>query len=151
MKKIGQFFTFFVLTFFLTACGSDSETTRTFELEQGGVLSTLVYTAKGDQVIEQRTENIINYELAGFPSKEAAQEQLEPMSESFQNVEGMIHSIEYDDLQAVESMTIDYEAIDFDALANLPGMSVDESAKENGVSMEKSVEMLEEAGYVEIK
>lgn len=73
------------------------------------------------------------------------------MSESFQNVEGMIHSIEYDDLQAVESMTIDYEAIDFDALANLPGMSVDESAKENGVSMEKSVEMLEEAGYVEIK
>lgn len=151
MKKRIVLFTLLTLTLFLVACGSDTANTRTFKLEQGGVSSTMVYTAKGDKVTKQTTENVINYETTELASKEAAQQQLQPLSEPFQNIEGLTHNIKYEDSQAIETMVVDYEIVDFDEIKDLPGMSFDEGVKENGISMKKSAKLLEESGYVEVK
>ena len=56
-----------VLALFLTACGSES--TRTFELEQNGVITTMVYT-KGDKVTKQ-SSNIIQYDEQVFLPKKS--------------------------------------------------------------------------------
>ena len=69
MKKLTGFITILVLAIFLAACSNGSESTRTFELEQDGIKTTMVYTTKGDKVTDQSTENIIQYDLAGIPSK----------------------------------------------------------------------------------
>ncbi|MER2170365.1 MAG: DUF1307 domain-containing protein [Psychrobacillus psychrodurans] len=150
MKKLIGFITLIVLAVFLTACGED-ETTRTFEAEQNGIETTLEYTAKGDKVTKQTTENVIQYDLAGIESKEQAQELFDPMIEQFQNIEGITHKLEYEDSKAIESLVIDYEAVDFDEIMGLPGMNFSEDPKNNGISMEKSAEMLESQGFKEVK
>lgn len=151
MKKTIRLFTLLALTIFLVACGTETESTRTFESNQNGVFSTIVYTVEGDKVTKQTAENVINYQTIGLVSKEDAQEQLDPISESFQNIEGITHSIKYDDTEAVESMAVDYQVVDFDQIQNLPGMNFDEGVKEKGVSMKKSADLLEESGYVEVE
>lgn len=150
MKKLIGFITLIVLAVFLTACGED-ETTRTFEAEQNGIVTTLEYTAKGDKVTKQTSENVIQYDLAGIESKEQAQELFDPMIEQFQNIEGITHKLEYEDTKAIESLVIDYEAVDFDEIMGLPGMNFSEDPKNNGISMEKSAEMLESQGFKEVK
>ena len=149
MKKLTGFIIIMVLALFLTACGSES--TRTFELEQNGVITTMVYTTKGDKVTKQSTENIIQYDLAGIPSKEEAQELFAPLVEQFQDIDGITHKLEYDDTKAIESLVIDYEAVDFDEIMDLPGMTFSEDPKKNGISMEKSADMLVSQGFKEVK
>lgn len=150
MKKLTGFVTILVLALFLTACSED-ESTRTFELEQDGISTTLVYTATGDKVTKQTTENVVQYDLAGITSKEEAKELFDPMTEQFKSIEGLTHSLEYDDSKAIESLVIDYEAVNFDELENLPGMNFSEDPTNNGISMEKSAEMLESQGFKEVK
>ena len=69
MRKAWALFLFAAVMIILTACSS--EETRTFELNDQGVESTLVYTHNGDEVISQSTENIINYEELGIDKDQA--------------------------------------------------------------------------------
>lgn len=151
MKKLTAFATVLVLAIFLTACSNGSESTRTFELDNNGVMTTMVYTSTGDKVTVQTTENVIQYDQAGFASKEEAQEYFSPMMEQFQNIDGLTHKMAYDDSKAVETLTIDYEAVNFEDIENLPGMAFSEGSTDQGVSMEKSVEVLESQGFTEVK
>ena len=148
MKKLTGFIIIMVLALFLTACGSES--TRTFELEQNGVITTMVYTTKGDKVTKQSTENIIQYDLAGIPSKEEAQELFAPLVEQFQDIDGITHNLEYEDTKAIETLTIDYEVAEYDDIKSLPGMEFTEDPKDKGVSMKKSLEILESQGFKEV-
>jgi len=151
MKKLTGFITILVLAMFLSACSSGSESTRTFELEQDGIKTTMVYTTKGDKVTDQTTENIIQYDLAGIPSKEEAQELFAPLVEQFQNIDGVTHKLKYEDSKAIETLAIDYEVANYEDIKNLPGMSFSEDPKKNGVSMKKSIEILESQGFTEVK
>ena len=151
LKKLTAFATVFVLAIFLTACSNGSESIRTFELEHDGIMTTMVYTSTGDKVTVQTTENVIQYDLVGLASKEAAQEVFSPMIEQFQNIEGLTHKMAYDDSKAVETLTIDYENVNFKEIENLPGMAFSEGSTDKGVSMEKSVEVLESQGFTELK
>ncbi|MGI2326673.1 YehR family lipoprotein [Planococcus sp. YIM B11945] len=135
----------------LTACSGGSESTKTFELDKDGVLTTMVYTAKGDKVTKQTTENVIQYELAGIESKEQAQQLLDPMVSQFQNIDGVTHKLEYEDTKAIETLAIDYEVVNIDDIEGLPGMSFSEGAKDQGISLEKSEELLESQGFKEVE
>lgn len=151
MKKLTAVATILILAIFLTACSNGSESMRTFELEHDGIMTTMVYTSTGDKVTRQTTENVIPYDLAGLTSKEEAQELFAPMIEQFQNIEGLTHKMEYDDSKAIENLAIDYEAVNFEDIENLPGMAFSEGSTDKGVSMEKSVEVLESQGFTEVK
>ncbi len=149
MKRLIGFMVIFMLAMFLAACSDESET-RTFEMEQNGIETTMVYTVKGDKVTKQTTENIIKYDSAGITSKEQAEELLNPIIQEFQNIEGLTHTIEYEDSQAIETLAIDYEVVNFDDIKNLPGMNFNGDT-DNGVSMKKSLEILETQGFKEVK
>jgi uncharacterized lipoprotein YehR (DUF1307 family) len=151
MKKLTALITILVSAIFLAACSNGSESTRTFELEHDGIMTTMVYTSTGDKVTSQTTENVIPYDLTGLASKEEAQELFAPMIEQFQNIDGLTHKMEYDDSKAIETLAIDYEAVNFEEIENLPGMAFSEGSKDKGVSMEKSVEVLESQGFTEVK
>lgn len=151
MKKFKGMMGLLALAVMLAACGGEDGSTRTFELENNGIVTTMVYTMEGDKVTEQSTENLIEYEAAGIASKEQAQEVFDPLIEQFQGIEGITHNMEYDEEKAVETLEIDYEAVDFDEIENLPGMSFSDDPRDNGVSMEKSVEILESQGFKEVE
>ncbi|GKW45904.1 YehR family lipoprotein [Planococcus sp. NCCP-2050] len=150
MKKFKGAMALLAAAMLLAACGGEEESTRTFELENDGVVTTMIYTTEGDKVTKQSTENLIQYDVAGLESKEQAQEVFDPLIEQFQGIEGITHNMEYDEEKAVETLEIDYEAVDFDEIENLPGMSFSDDPKDNGVSMEKSLEILESQGFKEV-
>lgn len=151
MKKFKGAMALLTAAMLLAACGGEEESTRTFELENDGVVTTMIYTTEGDKVTKQSTENLIQYDVAGLESKEQAQEVFDPLIEQFQGIEGITHNMEYDEEKAVETLEIDYEAVDFDEIENLPGMSFSDDPKDNGVSMEKSLEILESQGFKEVE
>ena len=111
MKKAWMLFVLAMVTVVLAACGS--EETRTFEMEDTGLTSTLTYTYSGDEVTSQTAENVLNYEELGI-EKADAEEILNPVAEQYEGLEGIEYSIEYGDEEAVESIEINYEELDYE-------------------------------------
>lgn len=137
------------LALVLAACGSKDLEETVFESEQMGIQSTITYFHDGDKVKKQTAENIVPYEVIGVTEKEDAQAIFDPEAEKFQDVDGIKHEIEYTDTEAIEKLEVDYADLDFDKANDLPGMTFDGDAKENGVSLEKSSEMLKNQGFTE--
>lgn len=151
MRKITGFIGILILALIFTGCGGGSQSTRTFELDQEGIKTTLVYTYEGDKVIHQTAENIIQYELLGINSKEEAQEIFNPVTEQFQGYAGLTHKMEFFDLNSIETIIVDYDVLNFSEVRHLPGMMFDEDADTKGISMEESAKMLEDQGFTEVK
>ena len=150
MKKLLGIISILVIAIFLTACG-ESEETRTFELENNGITTTMVYTYSGDKVKKQTAENVIQYEVAGIASKEEAQQMFDPLIKEFQNIDGLTHKMEYEESKAIETLAIDFEKVNFKEIENLPGMNFTENPTDKGISMKKSAEMLESQGFTEVQ
>ncbi len=124
----------------------NGENTVTLQLEQNGVLSKIIYYAEGDKVIEQTTESTIPYASLGVTNKAEAEAALEEGVASYQGVEGVNHSIEYQDDQILEDVTVNYEEADPAQLAELTG-AVFEGNVENGISLQRSIEMIQGQGF----
>ena len=151
MKKISGFILILILVLILAGCSGGTESTRTFVLDKDGIKTTMVYTFKGDKVTKQSTENIINYELVGIPSKEEAKLFFDPLIEEFNKYDGITHKMDYYDKEANENLTLDYEIVDFQEIKNLPGMTFDDDVGKAGISMKKSAALLESQGFTEVK
>ncbi|CAD2073190.1 putative lipoprotein YehR precursor [Jeotgalicoccus aerolatus] len=150
MRKAWALFLFAAVMIVLTACGSNEET-RTFEMSDQGIESTLVYTHDDDKVISQSTENIINYEELGM-DKAQAEEMFGSMAEQYEGLSGVEHSFEFGDEEATETLTIVYDEVDSEELEGVQGMNFEgEGDPSEGVSMERSAEMLEQQGYTEVE
>lgn len=147
MRKAWALFLIATMMIVLTACGS--EETRTFELSDQGVESTLVYTHSDDEVISQSTENIINYEALGI-DKAQAEEIFASYSDQYQNLKGVEHSFEFGDSEATENISIVYDEIDAEELESVEGLAFEGDPTE-GISMERSAEMLIDQGYTEVE
>lgn len=149
MKK--ALFGFFTLVgvLFLASCGtgaSTQEDTKTFTLAQNGVAMELVFHYDGDKVIRQTANNVMPYEAIGVATKEEAQELLDPVAKQYQQVQGLDYTLEYSDSEAIESLTINYDELDYDSAKQLPGVNF-EGDTDNGISMERTEEMLLDQGY----
>ena len=150
MRKAWALFLFAAVMIVLTACGSNEET-RTFEMSDQGIESTLVYTHDDDKVISQSTENIINYEELGM-DKAQAEEMFGSMAEQYEGLSGVEHSFEFGDEEATETLTIVYDEVDSEELEGVQGMNFEgEGDPSEGVSIERSAEMLEQQGYTEVE
>lgn len=151
MKKTIGLIWVLITVFLFVGCSTQAESTRIFEVEGGGVKITMVYTFKGDKVIKQSTENIIQYDLAGISSKEELQGILDPLVKQYQNVKGLTHSIEYSDTEAIEKLEINYELANLKEITLLPGMDFEAEGDFEFVSMKKSAEMLKGNGFKEVE
>lgn len=132
---------------------ADGEATKTtFTQSQNGVEMTLIYTAVGDRVIKQTTQNVIDYQAAGFADKAQAQEILDPMLDQSSGIEGYDQSIEYGETSAVEEVSVDYQVVDMSDLEGLPGF---EGSGNMGVadfiSLSESRKLLEQQGFTEVE
>lgn len=140
------------ITGMTTGCYAYTKTkTETYVLKDGDILTKMTFTAKGDKVIAQTTETNLPYSAIGVSSKEEAKEMFDVMVKEFQGKEGISESIKYEEDRLTEKLKIDYEKADLEEVADLPGSQFDESARKNGVSLKKTVKMLEEKGAVKEK
>ncbi|KAB8139237.1 DUF1307 domain-containing protein [Gracilibacillus oryzae] len=122
------------------------ENTVTLKMEQNGATSTLTYYAQGDKVIEQTAESVLTYASIGLTGPEEAEAQFAEAVAGYQNVEGVTHSIDYQEDKLIESTKVNYDTADPEQIAQLTGSMV-EGDTSRGISLQRSVQMLQEQGY----
>ncbi len=145
MKKWIMYCLTILLSFTLVACNS-KENVVTLQTEQDGVIIELTYKANGDKVVEQTAKNVLPYESIGVTTPEEAEEVLADFIAGYDDTEGVTHNMDYQDDKVIETLTINYETADLNEVNKLSGASF-EGDVDKGISLKKSVEMLEEQGY----
>jgi len=145
-KLIAAFFSV-ALLFALSGCG-EKEPSRTFTYKGQGTEVTLTYYYKDDKVLRQTAHNKIYYSSLGAKSKDEAKIKLDPVSDKYQNVKGVKESIDYKDTYAEETLDVDYTVVNPAELPALQGAEFT-GAVQDGISMQKSAELLKAHGFVE--
>ena len=136
-----------LISFTLVACNSDSEEkTVTLQSEQNGVIMKLTYKADGDKVIEQTADNVVPYESLGVTTPEEAEGIFSELVAGYEGVKGITHNLDYQDDKIIETLTINYETADLNKVSQLTGSSFEGDLSE-GVSLQKSIDMLQEEGF----
>ena len=105
--------------------------------------------AEGDKVIEQTSKSEITYEALDVSTAEEAEEMLAEFVVGYDSTEGLKHQIDYLDDRLVESVTVNYDAVDIDEMSELAGSAGSFAGGDasKGVSLKLTVEMFEEMGY----
>jgi len=103
-------------------------------------------------------EKPLNQEIKPFPSenqtgykKEDVKDRIDKASQMYQNIEGIKEKVTYEEKGVKETVEINFNKVDFDKLATLPGMYTDKNTrKSKKVSMKASKELLTSKGFKEI-
>lgn len=150
VKRVGGLF-LLLLTFLvvLTGCGNTQEQTAVYEGTFNGVEMRLTYYAKGDRVYKQTAENVIPYSALGVTSEEEARVILDPASAQYQGIEGLEETLEYGGDSVRETLSVDFEKVNFDEIQGIPGIDL-EGDTSQGVSLKRSGKSLEESGFVKV-
>ncbi|MBO0486220.1 DUF1307 domain-containing protein [Vagococcus fluvialis] len=67
----------------------------------------------------------------------------------YNDIEGIEHSIKYEEKEAIEEITVDYDKLDYNKAKTVPGIDVSGDTKK-GVSLKASEKLLEANGYTKI-
>ncbi len=102
----------FILLIILASCGSNQETV-TYYLDNDPLLEKVTITAEDNKIIEHTIKNTINYEAAGYESKEEAQESINvPDMGNLQGIDGIETTATFEDDEFVYGIKYDLAVID---------------------------------------
>ena len=136
----------------LIACGSQEKKMSFQRIDQNLQYDLrLTYYYKGDIVTKQTTNSFWSYKTLGATKKEDVKDRIDKASQMYQNIEGIKEKVTYEEKGVKEIVEINFNKVDFDKLATLPGMYTDKNTrKSKKVSMEASKELLTSKGFKEI-
>lgn len=141
---------FLVVFFLVKNPGQEQVVTYEYRDDNGTVIS-MTYYARGDRVYKQTTKNIVPFSALGVDSLDEAKELAESLIAEGQNIEGYSDKVEYEDDTIIETVEVNYDVVDMDILMGLQGAYFGDGDAKNGVSLKKSIEWLEESGFVEVE
>ena len=136
----------------LIACGSQEKKMSFQRIDQNLQYDLrLTYYYKGDIVTKQTTDSFWSYKTLGATKKEDVKDRIDKASQMYQNIEGIKEKVTYEEKGVKETVEINFNKVDFDKLATLPGMYTDKNTrKTKKVSMKASKELLTSKGFKEI-
>ena len=136
----------------LIACGSQEKKMSFQRIDQNLQYDLrLTYYYKGDIVTKQTTNSFWSYKTLGATKKEDIKDRIDKASQMYQNIEGIKEKVTYEEKGVKETVEINFNKVDFDKLATLPGMYTDKNTrKSKKVSMKASKELLTSKGFKEI-
>ena len=136
----------------LIACGSQEKKMSFQRINQNLQYDLrLTYYYKGDIVTKQTTNSFWSYKTLGATKKEDVKDRIDKASQMYQNIEGIKEKVTYEEKGVKETVEINFNKVDFDKLATLPGMYTDKNTrKTKKVSMKASKELLTSKGFKEI-
>ena len=79
---------------------------------QDGIDSTLTYTYQGDKVLTQTAKTL--FLMTNWGLQRRGKTALEPVSKQYEDIKGLDYKLTYEDKQAIEKLTINYEKLDYD-------------------------------------
>ena len=136
----------------LIACGSQEKKMSFQRIDQNLQYDLrLTYYYKGDIVTKQTTNSFWSYKTLGATKKEDVKDRIDKASQMYQNIEGIKEKVTYEEKGVKETVEINFNKVDFDKLATLPGMYTDKNTrKSKKVSMKASKELLTSKGFKEV-
>ena len=136
----------------LIACGSQEKKMSFQRIYQNLQYDLrLTYYYKGDIVTKQTTNSFWSYKTLGATKKEDVKDRIDKASQMYQNIEGIKEKVTYEEKGVKETVEINFNKVDFDKLATLPGMYTDKNTrKSKKISMKASKELLTSKGFKEI-
>ena len=136
----------------LIACGSQEKKMSFQRIDQNLQYDLrLTYYYKGDTVTKQTTNSFLSYKTLGATKKEDVKDRIDKASQMYQNIKGIKEKVTYEEKGVKETVEINFNKVDFDKLATLPGMYTDKNTrKTKKVSMKASKELLTSKGFKEI-
>ena len=150
LKKIVKSLALFTtLVLLVTGCGSKPIVETSLTTNQGGIDQVITFFSQGDKVVRQTTTNTVSYTALGVSTEEEARALLDPIGEDFQGINGLTHSFTYSDEQAVEYLEIDNSIADLSEISKLTGSQFSGNT-DKGISLAKSIEMLEKQGFTKV-
>ena len=136
----------------LIACGSQEKKMSFQRIDQNLQYDLrLTYYYKGDIVTKQTTDSFWSYKTLGATKKEDVKDRIDKASQMYQNIKGIKEKVTYEEKGVKETVEINFNKVDFDKLATLPGMYTDKNTrKSKKISMKASKELLTSKGFKEI-
>ena len=136
----------------LIACGSQEKKMSFQRIDQNLQYDLrLTYYYKGDIVTKQTTNSFWSYKTLGATKKEDVKDRIDKASQMYQNIEGIKEKVTYEEKGVKETVEINFNKVNFDKLATLPGMYTDKNTrKSKKISMKASKELLTSKGFKEI-
>ena len=136
----------------LGACGAKEKTMSFQRIDQSLQYDLrLTYYYKGDTVTKQTTNSFLSYKTLGATKKEDVKDKIDKASQRYQNIKGIKEKVTYEKNGVKEIVEINFNKVDFDKLATLPGMYTDKNTrKSKKVSMKASKTLLTGKGFKEI-
>lgn len=134
--------------FLLAGCSSGSkEKEVTCTIAEQGVESTVVYTGEGDEVFTSKTTFKLKYDLFGVVDQNMKEQLKEQYEATYMQMEGIVIEVSIDGEEYLEmTIDVDYRVADKDYLVAAGLLDADD-AEGDTVSLEKMLELNEEAGY----
>ena len=136
----------------LIACGTQEKKMLFQRIDQNLQYDLrLTYYYKNDVVTKQTTKSFLSYKSLGATKKEDVKDKIDKASQRYQNIKGIKEKVTYEKNGVKEIVEINFNKVDFDKLATLPGMYTDKNTrKSKKVSMKASKELLTSKGFKEI-
>jgi len=127
----------------LIACGTQEKKMSFQRIDQNLQYDLrLTYYYKNDVVTKQTTKSFLSYKSLGATKKEDVKDKIDKASQRYQNIKGIKEKVTYEK---------NFNKVDFDKLATLPGMYTDKNTrKSKKVSMKASKTLLTDKGFKEI-
>lgn len=145
LKYLKTIILFVVSSILLIACSGQSSEVI-LEMDTDKYFSEVIYETENDKILKQKTTNIVSYEVLQVDSKDEAEEAIQEAMEEFANIEGIEHTVQFEDERLIEEVYIDYEIVELNTVGQVPGLPT--KGEEGTLSLEASVDTLESQGYL---
>ncbi len=144
-----------MIALLITSCSSKSDTDKklkTLVLKSPGMELKITFFGKGDTAYKETKENKIVYDKLPVKGKnlEKIKKNFKKLSIQYKNLKGIKSKINFTKEGITEKTTMTYKEMEFEKINKIPGMMYDENIK-NGVSLKKTIRLLKEEGFKEIK
>ncbi len=135
----------------ISLAGCAKEQSATYLIDEEDIKTEVTLKAKGDEVYQQVATSRLTYDnLAVLDEKEAKLKMAE-RSSLYKGVAGVEYGVSYSNEVVVETVTIDYQEVEWSELAEVEGFFISSSEIKNGISFKGTTELLESSGAQKIK
>lgn len=141
MKKIGALLMIGVLC--LSGCGA-KENSRVCKVDELGMNEVMTLNAKGDLVTSTHSVVTVDMAAAGLTDETQQSAMKSMMEQQYTGLKGVDAKVDVKEGILTVDVTIDFKKVDASTLVDLGLMDDASSSK---VSLEKSIEGLQSAGY----
>lgn len=138
-----------IVAVFVVIKGNEEQVV-TYKYEEDGMTTSMTYYAKGDRVYKQTTESFIPYSSLGVETEAEAREMVGDLLSAAEGIKGYSDVVEYKEDHMTETVVVDYSVVNIDEIKNLPGNTFSDGDTSNGVSLSKSIKLLEDAGFKKV-